>query len=100
MTTNILVVFVFDYRATLVGLAYGYATILSSSLLVPMASHAINNLIGGVIWRVTLPNNREVYIITLVYFCIMQKDSILKLNMIFQSLNTLEPILFMFRLQV
>lgn len=65
-----------------------------------MASHAINNLIGGVLWRVTLPNNREVYIIMLVYFCIMQKDSIWKLNMIFQSLNTLEPILFMLCLQV
>nr|XP_043626466.1 uncharacterized protein LOC122597938 [Erigeron canadensis] len=52
--------FSFAIWATLVGLAYGYATIVSSSLLVPMASHAINNLIGGVLWRVTLPNNREV----------------------------------------
>lgn len=43
-------------RATFVGLAYGYATILSSSLVVPMASHGINNLIGGIIWRVTHPN--------------------------------------------
>ncbi|GKE17332.1 zinc finger, RING/FYVE/PHD-type containing protein, partial [Tanacetum coccineum] len=44
--------FSFAIWATFVGLAYGYATILTSSLIVPMASHAINNLIGGVIWRI------------------------------------------------
>lgn len=38
-------------RATFVGLAYGYATILSSSIAVPMASHALNNLVGGILWR-------------------------------------------------
>ncbi|KAJ9563884.1 hypothetical protein OSB04_009044, partial [Centaurea solstitialis] len=56
--------FSFAIWATFVGLAYGYATIMSSSLLVPMASHAINNLIGGVIWRVKHQNHhqkREVY---------------------------------------
>ncbi|XP_076909313.1 uncharacterized protein LOC143566520 [Bidens hawaiensis] len=48
--------FSFAIWATFVGLAYGYATILSSSLVVPMASHGINNLIGSIIWRVTRPN--------------------------------------------
>ncbi|KAL1366039.1 hypothetical protein HN51_013953 [Arachis hypogaea] len=43
----------FAIWATFVGLAYGYATILSSSLVVPMASHALNNLIGGLLWRYT-----------------------------------------------
>ncbi|EYU25961.1 hypothetical protein MIMGU_mgv1a0112391mg, partial [Erythranthe guttata] len=37
--------------ATLVGLIYGYATVLSTSIVVPMASHALNNLVGGIIWR-------------------------------------------------
>ncbi|KAI9080826.1 hypothetical protein K1719_037135 [Acacia pycnantha] len=41
----------FAIWATFVGLAYGYATILSSSIVVPMASHALNNLIGGILWR-------------------------------------------------
>ncbi|KAK7359053.1 hypothetical protein VNO77_00999 [Canavalia gladiata] len=43
----------FAIWATVVGLAYGYATILSSSLAVPMVSHAVNNLIGGLLWRYT-----------------------------------------------
>ncbi|KAF7813650.1 CAAX amino terminal protease [Senna tora] len=43
----------FSIWATFVGLAYGYATILSSSIVVPMASHALNNLIGGLLWRYT-----------------------------------------------
>ncbi|KAK7399636.1 hypothetical protein VNO78_10823 [Psophocarpus tetragonolobus] len=43
----------FAIWATFVGVAYGYATILSSSLAVPMASHAVNNLIGGLLWRYT-----------------------------------------------
>lgn len=43
----------FAVWATCVGLAYGYATILSSSVIVPMASHALNNLIGGLMWRYT-----------------------------------------------
>ncbi|PWA49931.1 zinc finger, RING/FYVE/PHD-type [Artemisia annua] len=51
--------FSFAIWATFVGLAYGYATILTSSLIVPMASHAINNLIGGVIWRVTHTNHQK-----------------------------------------
>ncbi|KAJ0669608.1 putative Type II CAAX prenyl endopeptidase Rce1 [Helianthus annuus] len=51
--------FSFAIWATFVGLAYGYATILSSSLLVPMASHGINNLIGGIIWRLTHPNYQK-----------------------------------------
>ncbi|KVH88946.1 Zinc finger, RING/FYVE/PHD-type [Cynara cardunculus var. scolymus] len=51
--------FSFAIWATFVGLAYGYATIISSSLIVPMASHAINNLIGGVIWRVTHESHHQ-----------------------------------------
>ncbi|KAI5384604.1 uncharacterized protein LOC127104567 [Lathyrus oleraceus] len=43
----------FAIWATFVGLAYGYATVLSSSLVVPMASHAVNNLIGGLLWKYT-----------------------------------------------
>lgn len=43
----------FAIWATFVGLVYGYATVLSSSLAVPMASHAVNNLIGGLLWRYT-----------------------------------------------
>ncbi|XP_022131410.1 uncharacterized protein LOC111004632 isoform X2 [Momordica charantia] len=40
----------FAIWATLVGLAYGYATIESASVVVPMASHALNNLVGGILW--------------------------------------------------
>ncbi|KAL0657985.1 hypothetical protein Bca4012_078570 [Brassica carinata] len=32
--------------ASVVGIVYGYAAVLSSSLVVPMASHAVNNLVG------------------------------------------------------
>lgn len=41
----------FAVWATFVGVAYGYATMLSSSIIVAMASHAMNNLVGGVMWR-------------------------------------------------
>ncbi|XP_073130801.1 uncharacterized protein [Henckelia pumila] len=41
----------FAIWATFVGLMYGYAAVLTSSATVPMASHALNNLVGGVIWR-------------------------------------------------
>ncbi|XP_013644839.2 uncharacterized protein LOC106349427 [Brassica napus] len=37
--------------ASVVGIVYGYAAVLSSSLVVPMASHALNNLVGGLLWR-------------------------------------------------
>ncbi|KAA3453295.1 CAAX amino terminal protease family protein [Gossypium australe] len=40
-------------KATFVGILYGYATIMSSSVIVPMASHALNNLVGGLLWRYT-----------------------------------------------
>lgn len=43
----------FAIWATFVGFVYGYATIVSSSLVVPMASHALNNLAGGLLWRNT-----------------------------------------------
>lgn len=43
----------FAIWATFVGLTYGSATILSSSIIVPIASHALNNLIGGILWRYT-----------------------------------------------
>ncbi|XP_043703372.1 uncharacterized protein LOC122653567 [Telopea speciosissima] len=39
--------------ATFVGFAYGYATIISSSIIVPMVSHSLNNLIGGILWKFT-----------------------------------------------
>lgn len=41
----------FAVWATFVGVVYGYATSLSSSVAVAMASHALNNLVGGVSWR-------------------------------------------------
>ncbi|KAM7250230.1 hypothetical protein ACFE04_022113 [Oxalis oulophora] len=43
----------FAIWATFVGLVYGYATIASSSMIVPMASHSLNNLVGGILWRYT-----------------------------------------------
>ncbi|GMI90204.1 hypothetical protein like AT3G26085 [Hibiscus trionum] len=43
----------FAVWATFVGIVYGYATIVSSSVIVPMASHALNNLVGGLLWRYT-----------------------------------------------
>ncbi|KAJ6689123.1 hypothetical protein OIU85_005522 [Salix viminalis] len=43
----------FAVWATFVGVVYGFATIVSSSLVVPMASHALNNLAGGLLWRLT-----------------------------------------------
>jgi membrane protease YdiL (CAAX protease family) len=49
----------FVSRATFVGLAYGLATIASSSIIVPMASHSINNIIGGLLWRFTNNSERE-----------------------------------------
>ncbi|KAL0737561.1 hypothetical protein Bca4012_013771 [Brassica carinata] len=41
----------FAVWASVVGIVYGYAAVLSSSLVVPMASHALNNLVGGLLWR-------------------------------------------------
>ncbi|CAH2045429.1 unnamed protein product [Thlaspi arvense] len=41
----------FAVWASIVGIVYGYAAVLSASLLVPMASHALNNLVGGLLWR-------------------------------------------------
>ncbi|KAG9446324.1 hypothetical protein H6P81_012452 [Aristolochia fimbriata] len=41
----------FAIWASFVGFAYGIATIVSSSLMVPMASHSLNNLVGGILWR-------------------------------------------------
>ncbi|WVZ92409.1 hypothetical protein U9M48_038478 [Paspalum notatum var. saurae] len=43
----------FAIWATFVGFSYGIGTIASSSVIVPMASHAINNIIGGLLWRFT-----------------------------------------------
>lgn len=48
----------FAIWATFVGFAYGYATILSSSIIVPMASHAANNLVGSIIWRYTSKSSK------------------------------------------
>ncbi|KQJ93398.1 uncharacterized protein LOC100825844 isoform X1 [Brachypodium distachyon] len=50
----------FAIWATFVGLAYGVATIASSSIIVPVASHSINNIIGGLIWRFTDNSEREI----------------------------------------
>ncbi|KAJ3708746.1 hypothetical protein LUZ61_012451 [Rhynchospora tenuis] len=36
--------------ATIVGFSYGLSTVASSSLVVPMVSHSLNNLIGGLFW--------------------------------------------------
>eukprot|EP00252_Welwitschia_mirabilis_P019075 TRINITY_DN4325_c0_g1_i5.p1 TRINITY_DN4325_c0_g1~~TRINITY_DN4325_c0_g1_i5.p1 ORF type:complete len:193 (-),score=30.92 TRINITY_DN4325_c0_g1_i5:339-917(-) len=41
----------FAIWASFVGIMYGLAAISSSSLLVPMAAHSINNLIGGLSWK-------------------------------------------------
>ncbi|KAJ0095781.1 hypothetical protein Patl1_16826 [Pistacia atlantica] len=43
----------FAVWATFVGFLYGYATIVSNSVIVPMASHSLNNLVGGILWRYT-----------------------------------------------
>ncbi|KAL2519645.1 CAAX amino terminal protease family protein [Abeliophyllum distichum] len=50
----------FAVWATFVGIVYGYATTLSSSVFVPMASHALNNLVGGIIWRYTLKSPKQI----------------------------------------
>ncbi|VFQ87666.1 unnamed protein product [Cuscuta campestris] len=44
--------------ATFVGLVYGYATIATSSIVVPMAAHALNNLVGSIIWKTTSSHSR------------------------------------------
>lgn len=49
----------FALWATFVGVVYGYAAILSSSIIVPMASHAVNNLLGGIIWRYKTDSSKE-----------------------------------------
>ncbi|XP_070671177.1 uncharacterized protein [Malus domestica] len=49
----------FAVWATFVGLVYGYATVVSSSLIVPMASHAVNNLVGGMLWRYRSDSSRK-----------------------------------------
>lgn len=43
----------FAVWATFVGIVYGWATIVSSSIFVAMGSHALNNLLGGILWRYT-----------------------------------------------
>uniref|UniRef100_A0A5B7BB38 CAAX prenyl protease 2/Lysostaphin resistance protein A-like domain-containing protein n=1 Tax=Davidia involucrata TaxID=16924 RepID=A0A5B7BB38_DAVIN len=48
----------FAIWATFVGFAYGYVTIVSSSVIVPMASHAANNLVGGIIWKYTSKSSK------------------------------------------
>ncbi|XP_068327572.1 uncharacterized protein [Pyrus communis] len=50
----------FAVWATFVGLVYGYATVVSSSLIVPMASHAVNNLVGGMLWRYRSDSSRKI----------------------------------------
>ncbi|XP_027099857.1 uncharacterized protein LOC113754120 isoform X1 [Coffea eugenioides] len=48
----------FAVWAMFVGLAYGYATVVSSSIIVPMASHAMNNLVGGIMGRYTSKSSK------------------------------------------
>ncbi|XP_021746635.1 uncharacterized protein LOC110712478 [Chenopodium quinoa] len=50
----------FAIWATFVGVAYGYATIVSSSLVVPMASHALNNLVGALLWQQTSRSSKQI----------------------------------------
>uniref|UniRef100_A0A803L104 CAAX prenyl protease 2/Lysostaphin resistance protein A-like domain-containing protein n=1 Tax=Chenopodium quinoa TaxID=63459 RepID=A0A803L104_CHEQI len=50
----------FAIWATFVGFAYGYATIVSSSLVVPMASHALNNLVGALLWQQTSRSSKQI----------------------------------------
>eukprot|EP01018_Ginkgo_biloba_P024612 Gb_34786 [translate_table: standard] len=41
----------FAVWASFVGIVYGFAAISSASLIVPMASHSLNNIVGGLLWR-------------------------------------------------
>lgn len=41
----------FAIWASFVGYIYGMATIVSSSIIVPMVSHSLSNLIGAILWR-------------------------------------------------
>ncbi|XP_050375119.1 uncharacterized protein LOC126792702 isoform X1 [Argentina anserina] len=50
----------FAVWASFVGFVYGYATIASSSLVVPMVSHAMNNLVGGILWKYSSDSSREI----------------------------------------
>ncbi|KAM5568055.1 hypothetical protein ABKV19_015895 [Rosa sericea] len=50
----------FAVWASLVGFVYGYAAIASSSLVVPMVSHAVNNLVGGILWRYRSDSSGEI----------------------------------------
>ncbi|XP_074584331.1 uncharacterized protein LOC141840289 isoform X2 [Curcuma longa] len=45
--------------ATFVGFAYGLAAIISSSIIVPMASHSLNNLVGSLLWRITSVSKKQ-----------------------------------------
>ncbi|CAM8953495.1 unnamed protein product [Rhodiola kirilowii] len=49
----------FTIWATFVGFVYGYATIASSSIIVPMAAHGLNNLVGGFLWRLSSSNRSK-----------------------------------------
>ncbi|KAG0455245.1 hypothetical protein HPP92_024537 [Vanilla planifolia] len=46
--------------ASFVGFTYGMATIVSSNVIVPMASHSLNNLIGGILWRFTSSSQKKI----------------------------------------
>ncbi|XP_068651734.1 uncharacterized protein [Aristolochia californica] len=49
----------FAIWAAFVGFAYGMATILSTSLIVPMASHSLNNLVGGILWKYSSTSEKQ-----------------------------------------
>ncbi|KAF6165406.1 hypothetical protein GIB67_018850 [Kingdonia uniflora] len=65
----------FAVWATFVGFIYGYATILSSSIIVPMASHALNNLVGGILWRYfSTSSSEEKYNLSFICLSHLQQD--------------------------
>ncbi|CAA7395970.1 unnamed protein product [Spirodela intermedia] len=45
--------------ATFVGFVYGMAAVASSSIMVPMASHCLNNLVGGFLWYFSSSSERS-----------------------------------------
>uniref|UniRef100_A0A7N0UVN7 CAAX prenyl protease 2/Lysostaphin resistance protein A-like domain-containing protein n=1 Tax=Kalanchoe fedtschenkoi TaxID=63787 RepID=A0A7N0UVN7_KALFE len=49
----------FAVWATFVGFVYGCATIACSSVIVPMAAHGLNNLVGGLLWRFSSTENQS-----------------------------------------
>ncbi|KAI3423054.1 uncharacterized protein J3R85_011346 [Psidium guajava] len=55
------------FRASFVGLMYVSATTITSTIVVPVLSHSLNNLVGGMIWQYSKPgsNPRQ-------FLCVLQ----------------------------